>query len=205
LLGTRAGNGELLAKAAIAAIRAGSKAGLRLNGFHTGLQRRQIRPTAAVQGQLAHRGFVDGGADVGTAELHRRRLRGYLHAVRNRSHMHDQVKGLLRADRHGDAGFYFGVETFCGNRNFIASRQEIHRRIKAVGIRGYRAFDAGGNVLDDQRRLRHAATRRVGDGAGERSSRDLRERWNGKEDSEYQKNNRLADGRIQCRSSLKGH
>src|SRR5258708_8545264 len=53
LLGPGAGDGQLLSEAAVSALRARREVRLRLDPIHSGLQRCQVRPTAAVQRQLA--------------------------------------------------------------------------------------------------------------------------------------------------------
>src|SRR5438876_908564 len=73
LLGSSAGNSQLLTETAVAAVCTRGKAWLSLNCVDTWLQSGEIGPTTTVQGKLTNRSGLHCGTEVGTGELYRRR------------------------------------------------------------------------------------------------------------------------------------
>ncbi len=165
-----------MTEATIAAVCAGRKAGLGLNGIDAWLQSGKIGPTAAIQGKFANRSGLDGGADVRTRQLHRRRFSRDFHAVGHRSDLQRQVEFLLRSDVNFDSSFNFCVESGSRNSDLIFSGQKIRGNIETIFISGDCALDSGRQILDYDLRIRDFRSGFISDGAGQRTSGNLRER-----------------------------
>ena len=121
LLRSRAGDGELLAEAAVAAIRASGEVRLGMDGVYARLELSKIGPTAAVEREFADGGGVDDGADIGTGELDGWGFGADFHGDFGCADLEGEVEDLLAADCQFDAGALFGVETGRGNGNCLVS------------------------------------------------------------------------------------
>src|SRR5260221_14308284 len=94
--------------------------------------------------------------------------------MRYRSHVQRQIKGLLRADVHGDSGFYFGIETRSADLDLLLSGEQVHSGIEAVGVGSDDPHHACSNVRDHDLCLLNRTARSIGDYAGKGTSGNLR-------------------------------
>jgi len=87
LLGRAPENSQLLPEAAVPRSAPVGESWLGLNGVHTRLEGRQVRPTPAVKRQLADGIRSNDSADVRAGELYGRSFRGHLYDVFRRRHL----------------------------------------------------------------------------------------------------------------------
>src|SRR5260221_3181257 len=105
-----------------------------MDRIYTGLESCQVRPTAAVERQLANGSAVDRGADVRTLQLHTWGLCAYRNAGQDRPNLHGQVKSSLRPDVQNNSRPYLRGESLCADRDFIISSLQVRRIVKAIVI-----------------------------------------------------------------------
>ena len=94
----------------------------------------------------------------------------------DRSDLQCQVEFLLRSDINFDSRFNFCVESGSRNSDLIFSGKKIRGDIETIFISGDRALDTGRLILDYDLRIRDFRSGFISDGAGQRTSRNLRER-----------------------------
>src|SRR2546427_12605712 len=104
-----------------------------MNSDTTGLQGWQIRPTAAIEGQLANgiRGYDS--TNLGAGKLYSGGLRGDLYdGFRSRPDMQAEVEDLLSANRKRDPLSSLAGKPFGRDCDFVFSGQQVCCYVEAV-------------------------------------------------------------------------
>ena len=173
MLGARARNRQLLSKATIAAIRTLRERRLRLDSIHARLQRRQISPAASIQRKFADRGRIHHCVNVGSCQLHRGCFARDFNFLGSGADLHREIERQRRTNSQRDSASQFGLESWRSEFQFVRSRQQVRRDIKAVFVSRGAAGHAGGHVRDSDIGIRKHTTAAVYNRTGNCSAGNL--------------------------------
>ena len=176
LLRTMAGDGQLVAVAAVAARRGDAVHGLRPDAGDAGLQRGQRRPVTSIERQLDDRSLFDDRAQGRGRRVHRRRRARDGDRLLHPAGCKLEVDGQLGADGDADALADRRREARHRRGELVRARQQVGRAVGAGFVRDHVGADAGRRVENHHMGARQDAAARVDNRAANRAARHLRGR-----------------------------